>query len=315
MRILLRTIRREDRHSKRSRHYFCTSSGLVWCGDGSYGRASMRRVSTVFCLVGVCVGGAVAQDRITKTKKKEEVFITPTDALSERMRRNYTDQDARDYYWQVREDTMPSERKVVKGVEKSETTPWRSAHSLWASQTMVQRSRERGAGELSKKATEGPTLGERLDASRNPEVGYPGKSRDDAILAAVYRHFFGYRARGFGRDTTVYFLGLGPHKEDAPPSVIASLQKDPTVVRDKVTLRPASRSLEVTDAEIRDLDSGAYGAVFRVDEIGPVEANGDVKVTATFGEKNGFFFTQQLTLRDEKGAWKVVGESDLPVSQ
>jgi hypothetical protein len=133
-------------------------------------------------------------------------------------------------------------------------------------------------------------------------------------MAAVFRHFFEYRARGFGKDTTVYYLGLGPHKDDAPPSLIAALQNDPVVKRDKITLRPATRSLEITDAEIRDLDTGAYGVVFRIDDIGPVEANGDVKVTGTFGERDGFFFTQQFTLRNEKDGWKVVKETDLPVS-
>ena len=65
----------------------------------------------------------------------------------------------------------------------------------------------------------------------------------------------------------VYFLGLGPHIAEAPPSLIAALQNDPDIRRDKVTLRPLEKVLEVTGEAIRDRDTGAYGPAFRVDDI------------------------------------------------
>ncbi|MGH8048077.1 MAG: hypothetical protein ACREKL_12615, partial [Chthoniobacterales bacterium] len=218
----------------------------------------MKRICVGIVVAVVCVWNVQAQS-ILQQKKKEVEFYTPATALGQKLHPNLTDQEIRDYHWQVREDTMPSELKIVRNVVTSETTPWLSARSLWGSETMVQRSAERGAGELSKRATEEAKPIDRWLASQMPEQNYPGKSQDDAILAAVYRHFFGYRARGFGRDTTVYFLGLGPHAADAPPSVVAGLESDPTIKHDGVKLRPVSKSLEVTDDAIRDRDTGEYG--------------------------------------------------------
>ena len=138
------------------------------------------------------------------------------------------------------------------------------------------------AGKFSAEAIQRPGLPDRDAASQLPETDYMAKDPVNAIYATVYRHFFDYRAQGFGKNaraqndklrvnnpglTDVYFLGLGPHITDVPGSLLAALQNDPNLLRDKVTLRPLSKVLEVTDEAIRDRDTGAYGPAFRVDAV------------------------------------------------
>jgi hypothetical protein len=257
----------------------------------------MRKAFFVICLALFCAGGAQAQ-LFLKQKKTEEKFPEPK---SEKL----TEKQWQDQLWATMTNTMPSDKLIRENVVRSETTPFWSRRSVWSDQTMAQRSAEFGGGKLSDEAGEPPTLGDRWAASQLPEAQYSSKSEDDAILAAVYRHFFDYHAKGFAKDATVYFLGLGPHKSDAPPSLIAALQSDPVLKRDGMKLRPASRSLEVTDDAIRDRDTGAYGPVFRVDEISPAK-DGATKVVATFSERDGFWFTRDLTLQQGKAGWDVI---------
>jgi hypothetical protein len=259
----------------------------------------------------LCVGSAHAQ--FFSQKKTVQTFTTPTDLVGKKLKNsNLTEQQAQDYFWNVRTETEPFDHAIRKNVVQSETSPFRSRRSVWASETIVRRSAEFGAGKYSRDAVQLPLPSDRWAASQLPEADYSGKAQDDAILAAVYRHFFEYRARGFAKKNTVYFLGLGPHATDAPASVLVGLQNDAVLKRDGVKLRPVSRSLEVTDDAIRDRDTGAYGPVFRVDEIGPAK-NGEVPVVATFSERDGFWFTRQLTLRQGKTGWEVVSDTDYPV--
>jgi hypothetical protein len=274
----------------------------------------MKRICFCAGLAVVCLGSAAAQ--ILPQKKKEEVFYTPVVALSEsqKLLRTMSDDEYQSYMWNFRLEKDPQEKALHKDIVDSETGPFLSRRSVWSSETIVPRSAELGGGKYSAEAAERALPSDRWAASQLPEADYPGKAQDDAILAAVYRHFFDYRKKGFGKYTTVYFLGLGPHVTDAPPSVLAALDADPTLKKDGVIVRPISRSLEVTDDAIRDRDTGAYGAAFRVDDIGPI-VDGEAKVTATFSERDGFWFTRQLTLREGKTGWEVVKDDDFPINQ
>jgi hypothetical protein len=263
----------------------------------------------VHLLAGLCVACATsASAQVLTPKKKVQEYTKPKPA-------GLSEQQWDQRQWDLRAETDPSDFAIRENVVESETNPFLSRFSVWADATMPWRSKEFGAGKLSYEAMEGPTAADRAAASKLPEADYPGKAQDNAILAAVYRYFFGYRSHGFAKDSTVYFLGLGPHLADAPQSLIAALQRDPVLKKDGVTLRPATRSFEVTDEAIRDRDTGAYGPVFRVDGISLVK-NGEAQVVATFSEREGFWFTRVLTLRQDAktGAWQVVRESDYPLS-
>ncbi len=258
--------------------------------------------------------------QIVRTAKKPEVYTTPQDVIGKKLgRNNISEQEFNGYMWNFSHDTMPLDVKIRKFVMRSEESPFWSRRMVWASATMPWRSAAFGVGKLSSEARQRPTLADRDAASQLSERDYGTKADDNAILAAAYRHFFDYRMQGFGNDARrenvkmkvgdVYFLGTGPHISDAPPSLVAALQNDPDIKRDKVTLRPLSKVLEVTGEAIRDRDTGAYGPAFRVDDIGQVQ-NGEVKVTVTFTEREGFWFTRELTLRPGKNGWEVARDSD-----
>jgi hypothetical protein len=274
-----------------------------------------ERMRVAYLLIGLvmcCAGGAQAQFFFTQ-KKVEPKFDSPTSRLEEKLRKSLTEQELARYMWQFRTDTDPFDLKIRQNIVQSETTPFRSRRSVWADETMPARAAEFGAGKYSDEAIELPTIGDRWAASQLPEANYTTKVQDDAILATVYRHFFEYRTLGFAKNATVYFLGQGPHKDDIPPSLLAALQSDPQLKRDGVKLRPASRSLEITAAEIRDRDTGAYGPVFRVDDVS-LEKDGEVRVMASFSERDGFWFTRELTLQQGKGGWAVVKDNDYPIN-
>lgn len=273
----------------------------------------MKRMCLGLGLAMACLGIAPAQ--IRPTKKKEDIFFTPARALSERQKllRTLSEEEYGAYLWDFSRAHQPQEETLHRDIIQSETGPFLSRRSVWSSETIVPRSAEFGAGKYSKEAGSRAMPSDRRAASQLPENPYPGKAEDDAILSAVYRHFFAYRQRGFAKDTTVYFLGLGPHAADAPPSVLAKLDADPGLVKAGISLRPLSKSMEITDDALRDRDTGAYGAAFRVDEIGPVVA-GEVKVLATFSERDGFWFTRRLTLRPGPAGWQVVKDDDLSLT-
>jgi hypothetical protein len=260
------------------------------------------RVSCLFSVLALaCATSASAQILGSKARNEEYADPKPKDLTAEQWRQQQ---------WDLRAATDPSDLKARKNIVTSGSTPFWSRYSVWADATMPWRAAEFGAGKLSHEAAQRPGMDDRAAASMLPEANYPGKTQDDAIRAAVYRYFFGYRARGFAQKSTVYFLGLGPHLVDAPPSLIAALQNDPVLKKDGIMLRPVSKSFEVTDEAIRDRDTGAYGPVFRVDDIGLVR-DGTVDVTATFSERDGHWFTRDLTLKlDKSGAWQVVRDAD-----
>jgi hypothetical protein len=263
----------------------------------------------VFFLAGVflaCVATAPAQ--LLTSRQKTETYADPKPA-------KLTEPQWLQQQWDLRAATDPSDHAIRKNVVESETNPFWSRFSVWADATMPWRAKEFGAGKLSHEAGANPSMEDRAAASRLPEADYPGRAADSAILAAVYRYFFGYRSHGFAKDSTVYFLGLGPHLADAPPSLVAALQNDPTLKKDGVTLRPATKSFEIVGDGIRDRDTGAYGPVFRVDGIS-LAKNGEAQVVATFSERDGFWFTRVLTLRQDAktGAWQVVREGDYALS-
>jgi len=287
----------------------------------------MRGTCIVIGLLGLgwlAAGSADAQ--IRRTKKKEQVYQTPRGGIAEKLgRSSLTDDEFNGYLWNFAHDTMEQDVLIRKDVRRSEETPFWSRRSVWADATIPWRSAEFGAGKFSAEAIQRPGLPDRDAASQLPETDYMAKDPVNAIYATVYRHFFDYRAQGFGKNaraqndklrvnnpglTDVYFLGLGPHITDVPGSLLAALQNDPNLLRDKVTLRPLSKVLEVTDEAIRDRDTGAYGPAFRVDAVGP-EKDGEVKVLATFTEREGFWFTRELTLRQGKaGVWEVAADAD-----
>jgi hypothetical protein len=272
-------------------------------------------------LIGMGMLGAIdAGAQVVIVKKKPDIFGTPRDSIAKKLgRREISDDEFNGYMWNFSRDTMEQDVRIRQYVVDSETTPFRSRRMVWADATMPWRAAEFGVGPLSSEAQQRPVLEDRDAAARNPELDYSAKPDDTAILAAAYRHFFDYRMEGFGKTSReenaklkvndVYFLGFGPHITDAPPSLLAALQNDPDIQRDKVKLRPLSKVLEVTAEAIRDRDTGAYGPAFRVDSIGQVE-NGEVKVLVTFTEREGFWFTRELTLRQGKTSWEVASDTD-----
>lgn len=280
----------------------------------------MRLAYLLVAMLGLGVGHA--EPRPVRTTKKQETYETPRDIIGRKLKRSLSEDEFNGYMWNFSRDTMAHDVRIRKYVQQSETDPFAMRRAVWADATMPWRAAEFGNGELTSIARQRPTLEDRDAAARLPEREYPSKDRDDAILAAAYRHFFDYRAQGFGKDAReanaklkvgdVYFLGLGPHIAEAPPSLIAALQNDPDIKRDKVTLRPLKKVLEVTGEAIRDRDTGAYGPAFRVDDIGPVE-KGEVKVMVTFTEREGFWFTRELTLRPGKIGWEVSKDTDYPI--
>lgn len=267
----------------------------------------MKGIPLLAGLLLACAINAPAQSIFSPRKKNEEYGNPQPKSL--------TTEQWFQQQWDLRASTDPSDLAIRKNIVQSETNPFWSRFSVWADATMPWRSKEFGAGKLSYEAMAEPSAADRAAASQLPEADYPGRAQDDAILAAVYRYFFGYRSHGFAKDSTVYFLGLGPHLADAPPSLIAALQTDAVLKKDGVTLRPATKSFDVTDDAIRDRDTGAYGPVFRVDGVSLVK-NGEAQVVATFSERDGFWFTRVLTLRQDAktGAWQVVREGDYPLS-
>ncbi len=261
-----------------------------------------------------------ADGQAFRTKNKEQIFLTPKDALATKLGRvKLSDEEANSFMWNFSHDTMPSDEKIRRNIRQSEETPYWTRRSVWADATMPERMAEFGAGRYSALAVDDPTPFDRWMASQLPERDYATKADDLAILAAVYRHFFGYRGMGMGADAhnenvllrrkDVYFLGLGPHLVDAPASLLAALQADPGIVRDGIVLRPLSKVLEVTGEAIRDRDTGAYGLAFRVDDVGPPK-DGVVRVMATFNEREGFWFTRELTLRPGRNGLEVAEDAD-----
>ncbi len=269
----------------------------------------------------ICLGAFVAMaglacahgQSILPHKKKEIVYRTPMIALGEKFKRKLTEQEYRDHLWNLRRSTQREEDLLRENLGESESGPFLSRRSVWASETMTRRAAEFGRGKYTKEASSRISATDRWNASQTAETSYPGKAQDDAIAAAVYRHFFDYRKLGFGRKTTVYFLGYGPHAADAPPSILLGLDSDTRLEKEGITLRPMSKLMEVTDDAIRDRDTGAYGAAFRVDAIGPIE-NGSVKVNVAFSERDGFWFARQFTLQQGKSGWTVVRDDDMPAS-
>lgn len=249
--------------------------------------------------------------RAIPTRKKETIFQRAEDRIREKLRRpSMTNDELNGYMWNFRRETDPSDIAIREDVRQSEETPFWSRRSVWADATGPRRAATFGVGPLSRQATERPTLRDRDAASETPELDYFNKAENDEILAAVYRHMFGYRNRGFAADATVCFLGLGPHITDAPPSLLAALQRDSDVVRRGMKVRPLSKVLEVTDEAIRDRDTGAYGPAFRVDDISLPDAKGNVRVLATFTEREGFWFSRDLTVRPGSKGWVVVADND-----
>ncbi len=163
---------------------------------------------------------ASASAQLFSPGKKNEEYANPKPG-------KLTEQQWNQQQWDLRAATDPSDLAIRKNVVQSETTPFWVRYSVWADATMPWRAKEFGVGKLSHEASTRPTMADRAAASRLPESDYPGKPQDKAILAAVYRYFFGYRSHGFAKNSTVYFLGLGPHLADAPPSLVAALQNDP----------------------------------------------------------------------------------------
>lgn len=253
---------------------------------------------------------------LVRTAKKPDLYPTPQPE-------GMSDKDWQTLLWNTMTDSTPSERAIRKNVEQSETAPFWSRFSVWSDEATPARSASFGVGKFSDEAAERPSLEDRRNASQSPEIPYSSQAQDNAIFAAVYRYFFGYRSRGFGANAhalnqklhvgDVYFIGFGPHVADPPASFLAALQADPGIKRDGVTLRPLSRSLEVTDDAIRDRDTGAYGLAFRIDDVTPGK-DGDMDVLATFSERDGFWFSRELTLRrDKSGTWNVAADEPCTV--
>jgi hypothetical protein len=268
-------------------------------------------------------GVAQAEPRPVRTTKKQETFQSPKDLITLKRNRKFSSADEfNGYMWNFSRETMGDDVRLRKLESLSETDPFWMRRAVWADATMPWRMAEFGSGKLTSTARQRPTLDDRDAASRLPEREYATKDSDDAILATAYRHFFDYRSQGLGREARdenaklkvgdVYFLGLGPHLAEAPPSLIAALQNDPDIRRDKITLRPLKKVLEVTGEAIRDRDTGAYGPAFRVDDIGRVD-KGEVKVMVTLGEREGFWFTRELTMRQGKAGWEVTKDSDYAI--
>ncbi len=262
------------------------------------------------CLLGGMLPALQAQ-RITPTKNKEQIFETPEDRIRVKLRRTSMSQEEHyGHMWTLRRDTDADDAAIRRNVLESAEGPFRSRYSVWASQTMTRRAAEFGGGELSYEARATLTPADRAIALEQPEPQYFDKAEQQAMLAAVYRYLFTYRSRGFAPDTTVYFVGFGPHLADAPPSLLAALESDATLERDKVRIRPLSKLLEVTNEAIRDRDTGAYGAAFRVDAVSAPDAQGDVTVLVAFNERDGLWFSRDLTLRPGPQGWTVVADND-----
>jgi hypothetical protein len=277
-----------------------------------------------YLLIALGALGIIPADAQLFQKPKDPTanFETPRTRLDEKLGRKHrglTPEEYRSYMWDFSKATMDQDIKIRKNIVQSEETPFWSRRSVWADATMPARAAEFGAGKYAREAGERPTMEDRRQASQLPEAEYSTKGEDDAVLAAVFRHFFGYRAQGFGgaahrenvrlKRSDVYFLGLGPHIIDVSPSLIAALQNDPALKRDGIVLRPLSKVLEVTDEAIRDRDTGAFGPAFRVDDVG-IANNGEVRVLATFTERDGFWFSRELTLRQGKNGWQVETDAD-----
>lgn len=269
---------------------------------------------TGIVLAGVWLVGSIAAThaQLLRRPKSEDTFETPRDVLGRKLGRSLSEDDFYAYMYDFSRRTMPSEIALKKNIEQSETGPFRSRRSVWADATIVPRMREFGAGPLAAEAIERPTLADRNAASANPRPDYPGRLDEEAIMAGVYRHFFDYRNQGFAKDADVYFLGAGPHVIDVSPGLLAALQSDPRLKSAGIRLQPMHQVLEVTNEALRDRETGGTGPAFRVDEIGLVQ-DGDVRVVATFGEREGFWFTREMTLRrDRNGGWTVAEDRDLP---
>lgn len=272
--------------------------------------------------VGLLASAGAAHGQLAKAvKKKDQEYRTPQDAVQAKLKRvTFSDDEMNAYMWNFSHDTQGQDVIIKQNIRRSEETPYWSRRSVWADATMPARMREFGAGKYSDEAIERPTPEDRWLASQMPESEYAGKADDLAVLAAVYRHFFGYRARGMGRRAhaenqllrvkDVYFLGRGPHIADAPPSLLAALQADPGIQKEGIRIQPLTNVLEVTEEGIRDRATGAYGIAFRVDEIGEVERDGSRQVLATFTEREGFWFTRALTLRQGRNGWEVAADGD-----
>jgi hypothetical protein len=298
----------------------------------SYRPLPMRALSVFTGILMTLAAGVFAQDAqpdptqsaqkpetlpgLVRTAKKPAIYTTPRPE-------GVSDKDWQTRLWNTMTDNDPSELAIRNDRSRLETTPFWSRFSVWSDATTPERSASFGVGKLSDEAAERPSLEDRRNASQSPDVPYSSQAQDNAIFAAVYRYFFGYRSRGFGANAhalnqklhvgDVYFIGFGPHVADPPASFLAALQADPGLKRDGVTLCPLSRSLEVTDDAIRDRDTGAYGLAFRIDDVTPGK-DGDMDVLATFSERDGFWFSRELTLRQNKsGSWNVVADDPCTV--
>ncbi len=214
--------------------------------------------------------------------------------------------------FELQQEHLADAEKLRRDVEQSQVQPFKMAMSLVRSQTVVERSANFGIGDAANAARRQPTLDDRDAASRQPEAASSITAKDDAILTAVFQHFFGYRDLGFAKDASVYFLGVGSATGAPSPGVLAKLADSAEIKERGIVIRPASKAMFVIEDGIRDADSGSYGALFRVDDITP-QADGSVTVTASFSERDMHVFTKTLVLRNVRGVWKVVSDADYRV--
>lgn len=259
-------------------------------------------------LLTALIASVHAHAQLRQVKKREEVYMTPRLAKEKVPSEKAWNQ----MLWDLMHETMPSDEAIRANVVESETGPFYMAKSVSGDATMPLRSRKFGAGEPSYSENRSWTMEDRKRATELPESQYAQKAEDEAIQEAIFRHFFEYRQRGFAPYATTYMLGLGPHAEDAPTGVIERLGQLESLKKEKIEVVPASRALEITEAAIRDRETGAYGVVFRVDRVG-LEEDGTVKAIGSFSERDGFWFTREFTLKKGPGGWQVIGERDLAI--
>jgi len=205
--------------------------------------------------------------------------------------------------------TRPDNQKLKENVVDSALGPFISRHNLVRSATMVERSRNFGVGDASRRAYKRPGLAERQRGSFEALKDYPTRDQDNAIRAGVFRHLFDNRNTGFKKDFQVQFVSVGEIEVDPDPDLIQALELYPPIQSKKLRVIPASHAIVVREDGIRDRFSGDYGPFLRVNTVKSLP-DGTAEALASFTDGEYIVRTKVYQLEQVDTAWRVTSEKD-----
>ncbi len=208
--------------------------------------------------------------------------------------------------------TRPDNQKLKENVVDSALGPFTSAHNLVRSATIVERSRNFGAGEASRRAHQHPGLAERERGSFEALNDYATRDEDNAIRAGVFRHLFDNRNTGFNKDFQVQFVSVGEIEMDPDPDLIQALELYPPIRSKKLRVIPASHAMVVREDGIRDRFSGDYGPFLRVNTV-KILPNGTAEALASFTDGEYIVRTKVYQLEKVDTAWRVTSEANYQI--